>query len=397
MLSFSIIACSCPGALAQDEKPNFQEEKLTGDWGGLRSRLYDAGLSLDAYYKFDLWRNFSGGIGKGNRGLDNLDLQATLDGEKALGIQGLTLFAYLLNNDGGRPNTALVGSNGGIDNIETGNNAFKLYELWAEQNFWGDRVSVLAGLHDLNSEFYITDTSGLFLNPTYGIGTEMAATGDNGPSIFPTTSLGVRINVKPTDNTYIKAAIFDGVPGNVNNGRGTHIQFKKKDGALDVIEGGLDDENLGKLAVGVWQYTGKRADQQTGNPATSKGYYFLGDHSFYNQDGKDISAFARIGFTAGDVESFKSNWSFGAVMSGFIPNRADGQLGLAVTRVRNSDKFVAANAPVDRTETQWELTYADKLLPWLSIQPDLQYTVNPGTDPNLKNAWTGGIRLGVDF
>ena len=131
--------------------------------------------------------------------------------------------------------------------------------------------------------------------------------------------------------------------------------------------------------------------------AHSQGFYFLADKSVYKDGDKDISTFGRVGFTAGDVEQFKSNWSLGAVGTGFIPSRPEGQLGLAVTAAVNSDKFRTANAPVDKTETQVELTYADKLTPWLSIQPDLQYTVNPGTDPTLDNAWTIGVRLGVEF
>ena len=125
--------------------------------------------------------------------------------------------------------------------------------------------------------------------------------------------------------------------------------------------------------------------------------YFLADRSIYQADKKDVSAFARIGVTAGDVEQFKNNWSLGFVMSGFVPSRDDAQIGFAVTSNANSSKYKSVNAPVDSRETQYELTYSDHLTPWLKIQPDLQYTVNPGTDVTLKNAWTAGLRFGVDF
>lgn len=391
-----ILSIGATPAKADDAKPDFATNNLSGDWGGLRTSLYDKGYNFQISYALDTWRNLSGGVNEGNRVLDNLDMIMDVDGEKALGLTGSTFHVYLLNNMGGKPN-ALVGSNGGIDNIETATHAFKLYEAWYQQNFMGDKISVLAGLHDLNSEFYVTDTSGLFLNPTYGIGTEMAATGDNGPSIFPNTSLAFRVAVKPTDMTYVQAAIYDGVPQQANNQRGTHINFDDKDGALWVAEGGVRDDEIGHFGVGVWKYTAKRADQLTGDMEHSQGFYFLADKSVYKDGDKDISTFGRVGFTAGDVEQFKSNWSFGAVGTGFIPSRPEGQLGLAVTAAVNSDKFRTANAPVDKTETQVELTYADKLTPWLSIQPDLQYTVNPGTDPTLDNAWTIGVRLGVEF
>lgn len=241
-------------------------------------------------------------------------------------------------------------------------------------------------------------TSGLFLNPTYGIGTEMAATGDNGPSIFPYTGLALRLAAKPTDNTYVQAAAFDGVPGDPDHPRGTHIELGGDDGALLVAEGGIKDDNIGHFGVGAWRYTSKRPDQL--DPTVEKnqqGLYFLADKSVYKDGDKDISGFARLGFADGHVGQFRGNWSLGMVFSGFVPSRKDGQFGLALTRSSNSSSFKDANAPVESGETQCEITYKDMLTPWLSIQPDLQYTVNPGTDPALKNAWTGGIRLGLDF
>ena len=397
LLSFFTLALlSSTKIYAEDAKPDFAAEKLTGDWGGMRTSLYNQGYDFNVLYRADAWRNFSGGIQQGNRVNDDLDLLMNVDGEKAFGMKGTSFLVYLLNNNGGRIND-LVGSNGGIDNIEVPNHAFKLYEAWVQQNFLDDRISVLAGLHDLNTEFYLTDTSALFLNPTYGIGTEMAATGDNGPSIFPSTALALRVAVKPTDATYLMGAVYDGVPGDPNNTRGTHIRLKDKDGALLVAEGGIKDDVIGHFALGAWDYTAKRPDQVSGESKNSQGFYFLADRSFYKDGDKDVSAFGRLGFADGDVTQFDYNWSVGVVASGFVPTRPDGKLGFAITTNSNSDDFKTANAPVDGHETQYELTYADKLTPWLSVQPDLQYTVNPGTDTALDNAWTAGIRMSVDF
>lgn len=382
---------------AEDNTPNFAEDKLSGDWGGLRTGLYKSGYDVSVDYTADFWRNLSGGVSKGNRVNDNLKLVVDVDGEKAFGSQGTSAHFFVLNNFGGRIND-LVGSNGGIDNMEVPEQAFKLFEAWVQQNFWDDKVSILAGLHDLNTEFYVTDTSGLFINPTYGIGTEMAATGDNGPSVFPYSSLGARIKVAPTENTYVMGAIYDGVPGDPNRPRGTHVRFNDKDGALNVVEAGLQDDSIGHYGVGMWNYTAKRPDLVVaGKMANSRGVYFLADHSFYQNDAQDISAFFRLGLTDGNVEQFKSNTSLGLVASGFVPGRPDGKIGFAVTRNANSSKFKEANAGVDSNETQWELTYSDTVLPSVTIQPDLQYTVNPGTDPALDNAWTAGLRVAVNF
>jgi len=48
-------------------------------------------------------------------------------------------------------------------------------------------------------------------------------------------------------------------------------------------------------------------------------------------------------------------------------------------------------------ETTLELTYLAPLTSWLSIQPDLQYVVNPNTDPRVPNAFVGLIRIELAF
>lgn len=383
-------------AVAEEDRPDFTKSKLTGSWGGVRDRLYDSGVTFDMYYKLDVWENTTGGLTRGSKWNDNLDMIVGLDGEKLIGFSGLSSEIYFINNNGLRPNDR-VGSHGGIDNIEVADGAPRLYTAWVQQNFRNDFVSVKLGLYDLNTEFYVTDASGLFINPTYGIGTEMAATGDNGPSVFPQASLAARVLVSPTESTYLQAAILDGVPGDPNNPDATEVEFENKDGALLVGEAGYRHDDYGHYGFGVWEYTAKRPDQLSGTPEHSRGFYFLAEKAVYTDGDKKIDLFGRLGFTAAEVEQFDHAWAAGAVFGGFVPTRPEGQIGIGVSAASNGSRYKTANAPVDDQETQLELTYADQILPWLAIQPDLQYTVNPGTTPGVSNALTAGIRFGVDF
>ena len=405
LLPFAALLAVCAGSAYAADAPSFATDAFTGDWGGLRTRLYNEGVDIEGSYKLDAWRNLSGGIKTGNSVLDDLDLQVTLDGEKLYGLKGSTIYIYFLNNDGGHPNR-YVGSNGGIDNIEVGTDTPKLYSAWIEQTAFDDKISVRAGLYDVNTEFYVTDASGLFINSTYGIGTEIAATGQNGPSIFPTTALGVRLFIKPADNIYLQGALLDGVPGDPNNPFGTHIQLDDKDGAFNLFEAGYKNEDVGHFAVGAWQYTARFDDfvdvTPSGDPVRkhNKGFYGLAEKTLY-KGGKDgsrkIDGFVRFGTANGDVSRYSWSASAGFVYSGIFASRPDGQFGLGISNAADSDKLressKLAGQPLDKNETQIEATYSDKLTPWLSIQPDLQYTINPGTDPSHSNAWTAGIRL----
>jgi porin len=48
-----------------------------------------------------------------------------------------------------------------------------------------------------------------------------------------------------------------------------------------------------------------------------------------------------------------------------------------------------------RAETVVELTYRLQVLPWLHLQPNLQYVINPGTSPTLDNALVFALRVEI--
>jgi porin len=390
------------------DKNGPQESTLTGDWGGFRASLTKSGIDTEIVYKFDVISNKSGGAETGTESLNNLDVKFSLDGEKLLGSPGTTGLIYFLNNNGGKPGTTLVDNAEGVDNIEVQTPGAKLYEAWVQQSFLKDELSVLAGLHDLNSEFYSTETSGLFIRPTFGIGSDMSQSGRNGPSIFPNTSACVRVKAQPSRNYSVQVAVFDGVPGDPDNPRGTHIDLKRGDGDLLVGEAAYlpgEKTTNGKIGVGAWKYTKKFDDlvdvDSEGNPVQrrSHGMYVLGERQVYQAPGHDdqgLKVFARFGIASPDANRFDYAWSAGAVYTGLF-GRDGGRLGLGVEGAHNSRKYRESVGTVDSSTRAYELTYSDNLTPWLLIQPDVQYIMDPDTNPALKNALVVGTRFTVKF
>ena len=49
------------------------------------------------------------------------------------------------------------------------------------------------------------------------------------------------------------------------------------------------------------------------------------------------------------------------------------------------------------SETLLELTYTVALAPWLTVQPSLQYVINPAGRANVKNALVIGAQLSITF
>jgi porin len=241
-----------------DQLPDWKNDTLTGDWAGTRANLYKSGVDIGITHKSDVLANVSGGLKRGAAWLGHTEISANFDLEKLLGWNA-TSFSVIYHSDlGSKFNTKYVGAVVGVDNIEVGTNTAQFYHAWIQKSFFNDKLSVLFGLYPIDSEFYVTETSGLFLQPPYGMANELALAGANGPPIFPIGALATRIKVhSPNKVFYVQAAIADGVPSDPNNPRGTHIKLGRGDGSLSIIELGyqpesvdVEAEHLNKTAIG---------------------------------------------------------------------------------------------------------------------------------------------------
>jgi len=183
----------------------------------------DGAILLQLTYTGEVMGNVSGGVRRGTRYLDNLDFVFETDMEKLVGWTGAQVHVYGLYNNG-KSISDLAGDTQAVSNIEAGTQAFRLYEAWIDQKI-GDRLSVKAGLYDLNSEFDALDAAGLFVSSPHGIGTDFAQSGQNGPSIFPSTSLAARVQWAPAEGWVVRAAVLDGVPGDPDHPGRTAVKL----------------------------------------------------------------------------------------------------------------------------------------------------------------------------
>lgn len=381
-----------------------KQEAPSGDEG--------SGYTLGVMYRADILSNVSGGMKRGTMALGNLDAKADFDFDRLLGWSGVTAGVHAIWSHGSKPNTYLVGSMQGIDNIEVETNTAKIFQAWIEKQWLDDRFSARFGLYDLNSEFYVSHSSGIFLHPSPGIGSEMAQTGVNGPSVFPTASLALRLRYRPTDETYVQLAVLDGVPGDPDDARGTHIRFDDGDGTLRVLEVGYipslakNAEALGlsatdKYAVGVWSYTSRFEDlvdtDGMGDPLmrdNNRGFYVLAERTVYAVDhGGHVDAFARYGRANDDVNPLSSYTQLGLVFTGLIESRPDDQFAVSWTHAHTGSKYRAIEPNAERHESVFEATWRAPVNDWLAVQPNVQYIIHPGADATLKNATIVGVRF----
>ncbi|MFA6014791.1 MAG: carbohydrate porin [Gallionellaceae bacterium] len=390
--------------LAADECPNWKESALTGDWGGTRSTLCEKGVTVELTHKSDLLSNFSGGVSQGSAWLMNSEIAVGMDLNKLAGLEGASAFIQYHAQHGDLSINERTGSFAGVSNIETGVNTSLFYQAWLQQNLANDSLSLLAGLYAVDSEFYVTDTSGLFLQPPYGMSAEMAQSGRNGPPVFPMGALGVRVKYSAAD-LYVQVALTDGVPGDPNNANGTHIRLDKGDGTLAVAEFGLTPQGaegaIAKAAIGLWHYTTRAVAEEivdaNGMPlyGPDQGAYIIAERTLMAEQGnpgQGLAGFARFGVVNKDL--YQADWSgsLGLNYQGPLEGRDDDAVGIAVANIHASSKYQLLNSS-DSSETVVELTYRAQVQPWLAVQPSVQYISNPSMDPALKDAVVAGVRI----
>src|SRR6266487_4353557 len=192
MSVLAVMTCGAPAVCGQ---------MATGD-SGARTVI------LTFSYTGELVQNAAGGARRGATFAGAAGVQFTLLLGQLVGWHGARIFVFALGTHGGAPSD-LVGDVQGVSNLEAPA-AVRLEEAWLQQNLLDNRLSWLVGRYDLNTGFYRLQSGALFINSSFGIGPEFSHSGVAGPSIFPNTAVGTRIDFKPSPNVVWRAAALDG-------------------------------------------------------------------------------------------------------------------------------------------------------------------------------------------
>ncbi len=418
-----------------EDAPDWSVETLSGDWGGVRSRLHNKGINVGLTHKSDVMVNTSGGIKRGAIWMGHTEARVKMDLEKLWGWDATAAYFHYHSQLGSKFNRDYVGSFVGVDNIEAGANTAQFSHAWLQKSFSGDSFSVLAGIYSIDSEFYVTDITSVFLQPPYGMSNDVAQPilgAPNAPAIFPVGALTMRVKyTSPGKSFYAQYALADGVPGDPNNPHGTHVQLNKGDGSLSIVEFGYtpqekeppfeaakpgeliepeqkvheEHESFNKTAIGFWHYSARFDDLDPtavdafGNPLrhVSQGIYFLAERTLAvekNHPAQGLAGFIRFGTASKDIHQADWTGSFGLRYHGLFSGRDNDISGVAVTFNHASDKYRLLNNS-EGSQTNVEATYRAQINPWLALQPSMQFITNPNMDATVGNAWVVGARLEV--
>jgi porin len=431
-----------------------QSAGLLGEMGGLRTVLGNYGITLGITDSENLLGNLSGGVKQGAtmQGVTTATLE--MDTGKAFGWQGGTLHISALQLHGQPLSEPYLDSLQAANGNE-GEDGTRLWELWVDQTLDYSRADIKIGQQSIDNEFMVSRYSSLFVNTMAGWPMIPSADLYGGGPAYPLSSLGVRVQYKPSDNTNILAGVFDDNPGggafdddaqaldaeggrfNLNTGALfiAELQYTTNQPEVgDMVQSNAPPGLSGTYKIGFWYDTGSFPDQEFGadglslaNPASNgEPLMHHGNYSLYgvadqtiwqseNNPARNVNLFARIMGAPSAQNLISFSFNGGVTLTAPLPGRDNDQAGIdiGVAKVsgqaagldRDTGFFTGTPYPVRGTEELIELTYQAQVTPWLQLQPDLQYVVNPSAgvqDPDdpthlLRNEFVAGIRAITTF
>lgn len=392
---------------ATEPDPWLRWDHATGDWNGNRPILEARGVELLGTYTGQVWGNVAGGIKTGAAYVQVVEFGLNADLEKLLGWSGGSFRTTWIWTAGSQPSTDLVGTNFAISGIE-GPEGLRALDLWLQQEWLDGAVALRAGLFNADSEFTISDYAALFLNAGFGWPVLFAGGGDRNPPAYPFATPGVFLAVEPGGGWKLQSAVMQAnafsADGNTANFR---WQFDRFGGFLflNEIHYGWDKAALpGKVRGGVILdsgYVGRTASDDS----VWGGAFFYGiiDQQLYREPGDDgpsqgLGWFARAGFAPPDRNTVAAAIDTGFTYTGLLPGRDDDAAGLGFGWSQLSSGAAEELDGGDRgSEMVFEATYQISLGPWLTVQPDVQFIVQPGGSDALKNALVVGLSASLDF
>jgi len=396
----------------------WNQSYLTGDWGGFRDTMLNNGVAITPVYLGEVAGNPSGGARQGviYDGVLNTALDLDLDRLTHGAVEDMLIHVNSLYIHGPSLSSDYVGDFSNTSNL-AGYNSLRLQELWVQKQFWQQRISLKVGNMAVDNEFFQSSSAALFLNGTFGAFTFIASNVPNAP-VYPVASPGVRLAFYPTSKFYVMAGVY-GMDVNsdpaTNNQNGTRFALAGDSGMLIMSEAGYllnqssNERGLqGTYRLGSFVHTynyNTFASQTGAGPLQSAGadygIYGVMDQQIYSHGGEAISLFVRSGGAPSNTNFVDYYVDGGFNFSGFIPSRPLDIAGIAVARSHVSGEFsdsqVAEGSLPYSAETVVEGTYKVQLAPWWSIQPDIQYIVNPSGEQGSSDALELGVRTSVTF
>jgi porin len=420
-----------PSSVGASQPDFWHQQYLFGDWGGERTALANQGVTFDFNNIGDMLTNVTGPEVKHVTYFGRFRLSTDIDFNKLSDFDGELFFSPIWQYGQNLSGQYLGGVNTLTSSI-AGTNSVRIDQFWYQQGFFHHKLLVKLGQVAAVNEFGATDFFDILFNDELGyapnaiFNTKQPFSPAGKPGVVITGDLG-----DITPGLYVKGGVFDAYSNPYHpDSNGVDYVDDFDYGLAASFEVGYKEQNT--QYAGIYKL-GTNLTPKGGyiNPNTGQNYsgdyniYFTAEKTVYHPmklapsttDPKDVKSmrsggeeldttrgldllFEFVG-EPGDRNPLQYEATFGGRYTGLFDSRPQDKIGFGLIYSDNGDAYSQAydNAN-ERTlggEVTAELDYQYNPTPWLSIQPDVQYIIDPGGDYQRQDILVLGLRTIVHF
>src|SRR5262245_44738981 len=247
-----LLTCTSAASFADEVSPN---QGLTGDWGGLRTRLYQDGVDFQLGFVTEVAYNATGGDTNLVRNADQLTFGLTLDMYKLVGLKGGKFQLTITDRNGNNLRAdANLGTLMQVKEIYGRCNTFRWPQFWYQQLLFDNVLDVKLGRMGVGEDFM--SFSCYFQNLSFcgSLPGNIVSTWYN----WPVSQWAARVKVNVTPEWYAQIGAYEINPSYLDTSNGMKLgRLSGSTGTLIPAEVGWTPK-VGKAGlpgayrVGVW-------------------------------------------------------------------------------------------------------------------------------------------------
>lgn len=434
LLALSLVAAGPARAAPTDTSPAADPAEdrtpsptLTGDWGGLRTKLSDAGINITSGYTNELSANVSGGTRHDVTAPGQFFIGTTLDTDKLFGLPGGTFQATISYRQGHN-----LATRAGLDTLLQPQEIYGRGQTWRLTEFWYRQKLGIVDLQlgrltmgadfasqpcDFQSLSFCGDQQGNLIGSAYWFN-------------YPISQWGARVKIQPSTSWYLMAGAYEYNPNNLK--KGIALSHGGAQGATIPVEFGwrphLGPHGLpGSVRVGAWYNTDHADDVLTGtdgrpfaltglDPVRRTGRYggyvlvqqqLTGqyvddpDNGWKTTSGLNLYLnFTQTDRRTSTVDNQISMWlTWTAPFKGRPLDEAGFAIGRNSVNGRAAEAMLLATPGSEKPHSEYpmELFYRVQMTRWLTMSPNLQYFIDPGGYAHATNLLIPGLKTTMTF
>jgi porin len=407
-------------AVARQPVAPHPHDTLTGDWGGLRTRLRDGGVSIRADYVSETFSAVRGGQRRGTAYVQQLRGGIDLDLGTVAGWSGALFHLTFNDRRGTGISSDFVGNRLPIQEAAGGFYA-RLSEFSLEQNLVGGKLNLRLGYFAMGNDLGGMALGCNLVNAAF-CAHPLSLSGNSGWYNYPNARWGAAVRYRLRPDLAIRTGLYQVNP-RLNEEHNAFRPFAGgTTGVLLPLEveydpGAAEGSRLlpGHYKLGAYYDTSSAARQAEVSTVGGRyGVYLLADQMILQEgrDGRGLSIFGQVTASPKASAQIMRWYAGGLVKTGTFRGRDADTIALGIAHAQVNPRLRQAYvdtvslgdgpggfASLPVGETAIELSYGLQLTKWLSLRPDVQYIIDPGafSSKRVNDALAVGGQIKAQF